>query len=302
MQSGGSVVAVGTLAYRSDAHPRKNEETEVPDFVARVRVSVEFITPAMAARWLLKDTHNRPKKMGRVEAIQRDIEEGHFDLNGETIVFADDVHGKEILSNGAHRLTAIAQSTGPGVWSVVVRGVLLRTQETVDSGVARTSGDMLHLRGEANSNVLAAALLHVYVFTERGYFGYTGGGQHVTKTELAMTLQNNPGIHDSMNFAKTCKTVVASGGLIVAAHYLTSRLDAGDAEYFFNRLGDGQGLVLGDPILTLRNVLLKDRTVPVSMLPRRRAAIIVRAWNAYRAGERLTKFQWTGQDAFPRPQ
>ena len=65
------------------------------------------ITPKDAADLLKLNTDNRSQRKGNIERIKRDIKNGQYLLNGDTIVISTE----NVLLNGQHRLEAIAAGT-----------------------------------------------------------------------------------------------------------------------------------------------------------------------------------------------
>lgn len=102
-------------------------------------VSVETITPEVAAEMLKANVANRARKR---EPIKRAILDGEWRLNGASIVFDKD----GILRDGQNRLYACVESGRP-IDTVVVRGVESRSQVTMDVGVKRQVADFLKLDG-----------------------------------------------------------------------------------------------------------------------------------------------------------
>src|SRR3990172_2754159 len=81
-------------------------------------LEVVEITPDLAARWLLSNTHNRTMKVKAIARYAADIRSGAWYVNGETIKFAAD----GTLLDGQNRLRACIEA-GRAFTSVVVRGL-----------------------------------------------------------------------------------------------------------------------------------------------------------------------------------
>jgi hypothetical protein len=81
--------------------------------------------------------------------------------------------------------------------------------------------------------------------------------------------------------------------------------DKDDRSDFFAKLVSGAGLVEGDPVLALRNFLLRDASPVAKVTSYHRMAMTCKAWNIYR--DRRTvgtlKFKAGGAkpEAFPEP-
>lgn len=105
-------------------------------------LDIETITPEMAKVYLATSKGNRILRKHTVEKYARDIANGEWRLNGETIAFSDDGN----LINGHHRLNAVLKANTP-ITTYVVRGI---TDEAnlYDRGITRSTGDNFKFSGE----------------------------------------------------------------------------------------------------------------------------------------------------------
>jgi hypothetical protein len=88
-------------------------------------------------------------------------------------------------------------------------------------------------------------------------------------------------------------------GLACAFHFFFAQIHKSKADEFIERLGDGANLSEHSPILRLRDRLNKDRASRKrDMGDAEKAAIIIKAWNAYRHGRELVTLKW--QNAGPK--
>lgn len=257
------------------------------------------VTPALAEKWLDQNNHNRNLREKAVMAYARDMESGNWAENGESIKFAKD----GTLLDGQHRLQAITLS-GVTVRMLVVTGLENGSQETMDDGRKRTLADALHLRGETNAVVLGALLRRALMW-DMGQFRNTGA-YTPTNTECLTFLAEHPECRNSATAAVALRKPVALPASIVGlTHWVFTRIDAEDAEFFFERLGTGANLPQHHPVLTLRKkareVSEGPGRVPEDML----LAFVIKAWNAYRDGDemRLLRFRPGGAqpEKFPTP-
>lgn len=261
----------------------------------------EKIGPVRAAELLELNIRNRREKPSGIEKWARSMIEG---LWQPVSVFV--ISKQKILLDGQNRLQAVIR-TGTAQWFLIIEGADEAVQDTIDSGVKRGLSDALTLRGEHNASELAAAIGQLYVYQSVGYFGATstGGGKGVTTPEGLLLLEETPGLRESVSAtAATARLLKIGSGVAACAHYLFNELNAEDADFFFQRLRDGT-VEPGHPVHTLRQDLLRDMSALRQMQPKRKAAIMVRAWNAFRDGEILTKLQWAPggarPNAFPVP-
>lgn len=261
------------------------------------RIDVLTVTPAIAREWLSRNSHNRPIRKKKVDEYTRDMKSGNWRVNGETIKFSAD----GTLLDGQHRLTAVIAADTP-VEFIVVTGLDASTQATMDAGAKRTTGDAFSLEGEKNAQILAAIVKRAWAW-ERGDHKFSMNLVPTT-TECAKFLAAFPEVRRSAEIAVRVRHqyryVLPTA--VGVAHFLFNQLSQGDAAIFFVRLGDGAELPLGHPILTLRKRLLSDAAAQKKTEDYVQLALLIRAWNAMRAGLSPTHFKpITQNDAMPVP-
>lgn len=263
---------------------------------------IEEIDPEIARDILGGNTHNRNVRQSFVRAYAADMTSGDWKWNGESIKIATD----GTVIDGQHRLLAVIES-GVTVPMLVIRGLPMDVQETVDGGIRRTFADVLKLRGESNWITLAAMVRGICLWdTGSRTFG-SGSSQGITNAMLLATLEKRPWVRDGVH---TVMRAQSNAGLPArvsgALWYAFTLIDAEDAEYFFDRLCSGEGHAAGDPIFELRKVLTTSRdNVRGERNTRYLAAVTIKAWNKYRDGETVgvLKFRVGGAnpEQFPEP-
>jgi hypothetical protein len=257
-------------------------------------VTVETVTPDMAAEWLVGNTHNRAMKDRAVAKYAADMAAGLWDLNGESIKF----NGDGRLLDGQNRLQAVI-AAGVPIVTVVVRGIEAQSQDTIDVGVPRGLADVLKLRGEISATELGSAVA--------GYWRFLRDPAGMATTDYPSihaalkVLEQNPGLRESVRVADTIRKGIglrtSVGG---AMHYITTSIDPEDAEAFWDRLLSGADLDGDHPILALRGVILADRPVHTQKMTKARLwALTVKAWNAYREGRKIKLLVWRPGGAHP---
>jgi hypothetical protein len=259
-----------------------------------LKLVVVLVTPAMAAEWLIRNTHNRTAKAKAIARYAADMVAGRWHLNGETIKFSAD----GTLLDGQNRLMACVEAGVP-FRTVVTWGVGAEGQETTDVGVRRGLADVLTLRGETMSKDLAAVIGHLWKFQR--------DPRDMSNTlvpsvpEALLILGAHPGLRESVRAADPVRAATglrtSVGGTL---HYITHTLDSEDASAFWERLTHGVGLAEDDPILRLRELLLADRVKSQQRLSTTRLwALTVKAWNAYREGRSVKLLTWRPGGAKP---
>ena len=133
----------------------------------------------------------------------------------------------------------------------------------------------------------------------------TSSAYPVTSRQVLARVQAEPSIVDI--YPLISKTRKLGSGAVVpgALYYAFSGIDADDTEVFFDKLGSGEGLSAGSPILALRNVLISLAGERGAINRVYLAALFVKAWNKYRTGEQVfqLKFRTGGAnpETFPEP-
>ena len=92
------------------------------------------------------------------------------------------------------------------------------------------------------------------------------------------------------------------GGIAAALHRTFADLDEELADMFFARVADGANLAAENPILHLRERLLRTRSSHRVRLPEAdRVALSIKAWNAYRSGRPMQLLVWRNRGAGREP-
>jgi hypothetical protein len=264
---------------------------------------LEKITVDLAHAYLGDNTHNRNVRSGKVMAYATDMKTGRWVQNGDPIRF--DINGT--LIDGQHRLLAVIESGVP-VEMFVVRGLSPKSQDTIDSGIPRKFADALKLRGFTEPALLGAATRSYYLWSIGvRRFGGTGAGVATSTPALLNCLENNPWLQAEVPlFRKLSAQAHLPSSITGALVYAFMTIDADDAEYFWERVCSDENHRQGDAIFTLRRTLLTSKDMRGSRNVTYLAAITVKAWNKYRAGEtcHLLRFSPGGAspEKFPEPQ
>lgn len=260
-----------------------------------------LIEPAQAEAWLGLNKRNRNARKAYVSALADVIRRGEWKLNGDAIRFSKDGD----LLDGQHRLRAIVEAGIP-VRSVVVAGLDPEAQDTMDRGTKRSIGDIFTIHGITEGKTMAAASSWLHRLDTGTASKFEGGGHGVSPAQALAVYERNRGLHDSSRAGR----LMADSGLrlnpsaAVALHYLFSKIDRVDADRFFDALARGTGLEAGDPILALRNALIRNASQRFRQPPHRLVAWTIKAWNLWRAGRpahTTAALVWRVTEEFPAP-
>lgn len=264
---------------------------------------VEQVSPETASKWLLKNTRNRPISQSVVKRYMRDMESGAWNYAADPIRF--DIHGN--LIDGQHRLAALSELSDISLQFLVIRGLDTETQLVMDQGRKRNAGQQLALLGVKNSNNIAAAVkLHI-IWDSGMIFKDRKTHDLITSAQIEAWVSSHAWLVEKAqeNF-RTIKNIDTNPSITLAAFFKFCQIHSDDTIKFINLLESGAGLEEGSPILALIQRQRKIRREGLVIPPRDMLSFYILAWNAWRDGKSLTKFQrprggsWTAT-SFPIP-
>lgn len=262
-----------------------------------ISFTVEVVTPEIAIKYLNTSIGNRNIKKDTITALVNALTKGTFEVNGETIVF--DQNGS--LMDGHHRMEAIVRANVPAI-CLVIRGINRNTWTTMDSGTARSLGDVFKFEGIANYNSVSTIVAGTFAMIKNKvgintlgagnklnreglsrkdalglYYKYADIWQDATK--LGINVRNKlPGLF-------TIKEVgIISAYLIICLHHSQEKVSE-----FWNLVINGDGIYA-----SLRNLFLKDmqETRFKKMSAQSRQSCIACAWNRYLIDKRAKRVQY----------
>jgi hypothetical protein len=266
----------------------------MPPDPSPVKAKMLTLTPRIAEQLLERNRHNRSVSSSRVRQYAADMRAGHWAFNGEAIKV--DADGQVL--DGQHRLLAVIEADC-SVDTLLITGLPPAAQETMDQGRARTLGDVLKLRGEADYFNLAAAVRVVCLYERDGLPYKAPFKEAPTVHECIRALDRNPAIRDSVKLAvQLRRSSLVPTSTVAGLHYLFASVSEADADDFMTKLLRGENLTAESPIFVLRDRLLVDlreRILP----PKTKLAFIIRTWNAYEQGEHISRLLWNPGGANP---
>lgn len=220
-----------------------------------------------------------------------------FKVNGETIVF--DSEGS--LMDGHHRLEAVVASGVPAIF-IVVRGIDRSTWTTMDSGTARSLGDVFRIEGIPNYNSVSSVVAGTYAMRNNKIGTNTlGAGNKLKRDGLTrddalalyykhediwqLAVRTGIGLRNKLPGYFNVKEVgVISAYLIIFLHH-----DAQKVTEFWDLVATGDGIYA-----SLRNVFLKDmqETRYKRLSSKARQSLIATAWNTHLKNKRAKRFSF----------
>lgn len=259
------------------------------------------ITPELAMSILEGNTHNRNIRQRVVDMYAADMAAGKWDgENGQTIVISDDSR----VVDGQHRLWAIVQSeTTQRI--LVVSGVPMTAQLNIDTQAKRKFGDQLKFDGEQYPNVLAGVVRNVALWEAGARRSLNNIG--VSHPQMLATLEKYPWLRESTNVAEAVRRCQPIPGSVVGlCHWLFAQIDYEDCEHFFALFrGDHDGLAKTHPVRVLQDTLARNQSSTARLPKAVMIAYVIKAWNAYRAGESISLLRYrpggANPEKFPEP-
>jgi hypothetical protein len=260
----------------------------------------QLVTPEQAQLWLDQSPHNfRSLNARSVKQFVALMKNNQWVFTAEPLIF--DTSG--YLMEGQHRLTAVIESGVPILFACV-SGVPRASVRGMNTGRSRNFADYLRSQGETNVSALAGATHAGWRFENRLVRAvYAGETPSVAVADE--WLQSHPEIRPASIEAEKVRRVLPVpaaplAAVIYAAHQVA---DADEVEYFVDRLKAGTYLRANDPILQLRNRIIKDDSLKQKLPTPERAALIIKAWNAYVHGQEISRLVWRSSgpraEAFP---
>lgn len=285
-------------------------------------VDVEFkiidVDARTAAYWLERNAeNNRREKVAKIAKYARDMATGRWLVTGDTVKITPD----GVMVDGGQRMRAVLRANSEyadfkSVRMVFAHGVPVETMHVTDTGAGRNFSDILMIEEAVNRTQVGPIVRRVCVWDQGNYI-YQRGSSSVytdpTMTELLDLYRSDPqGFDASAARAVDLRLAkIGNGTAGGTAHYVLTRLDYDQAQTFFDGVVGGANLGDRDPILVLRNRLIRasantrvDRADFLS--PTEQLYFYIRAWNGWRRDEAMDKLQLpnardvTNQN-FPQP-
>lgn len=275
-------------------------------FYDGINISLEKIAPPVAKSILdYRNKVNRPISMLHAKNLARNMTNGTWRFNGDTIRFAEN----GMLIDGQHRMMAIVMS-GMTLPFLVMRGFKMDVIKTIDQEIkTRSLTDLLAMDGVKNVLNISSTVKKYVTLKMGNTIVHTLGS---TSGSVASTVKNNYTIDELLDLYYCNKAEIVQSVSFGSSVYSKMRLMSvsevaayvwylerdkkheRDTVYgFFNRLLNISSTDC-TPINLLRDRLLRDKTSIAHMPGQNRASLIAKAWNLYCTGrgQGLTKLPY----------
>jgi len=244
------------------------------------------ITPEMAKKILEKNTINRPMNKNNVAFLVSEICRNNFVYNGEPIIISKD----GFLLDGQHRLQACIES-GRNIEVMVVRDVEKETMITIDTGRARTAGDVMSLKNIDNARSVASVCKYIIKkFDTVSMYNDNNSSTKYVKIKISNSeiLRFYNGNKDEIQELVQYSIRLVKHGVnilpaaqISAYIYLFSYEDHNCAIDFFRELITEAKLRDGTAAKLLRNKLLNDKISKMRLTKTHIRNLIIKSFRSY---------------------
>ena len=248
-----------------------------------------ILTPEKAMELLEHNTLNRPLNSQHVQRLARQIDEGKWRFNGDTIKIAKT---NDVL-DGQHRLWAVVESK-KSIETVIVHGIEREAFATIDTiRKPRSGGDTLALSGATRYRNITATALKWLLRWQRGIMeDYRAPQNRIENSDVETAYANNPQIIRAVERAAKLRGLANSPIMAFFYYVLTNRNEA-LAERMMATLEDPGNVGVNDPFFRLRLYFTSDHHKIKSPLVT--IALAFKAANAASKNQKVQVLNWRNQ-------
>lgn len=263
-----------------------------------MKVQVMTIGPEEAATFLAMNTHNRMIRPRHVAFLADEIRGGRWHLTNDAITVSE----TNVLLNGQHRLRAIIDAGTP-VQLLVLFGADVESQVVTDTGNRRNLADALRIAGFDNLAALAATVTFVFRMTDPLLsFPATRAKKYPYQPQIDFAIKHESELFEAIRMARHVREhLVFPGRIISGLWFLQAELDREDADTFWCSIASGAALAEDDPRLIWRRWCERLRTNGRNTITTEpvQVAMVIKAWNTWRAGGTTRLLTWKPGGASP---
>lgn len=243
-------------------------------------VSVLFVTPEIAKKFLSKNDINRPLKPYAISDYSRQMGVGLWEENtGIPLLFATD----GTLLDGQQRLSALIKAN-ISMYFYIIKGLDKDVFSVIDKHLRRTSADTFHSLQIENSSQLSSGIRR-YFNLKSGKLAFASAIK-ISDKELLTLYYNRVDFWN--NAIVMCRNWYSIDRMLSPSDYLAfyaffRDIDEDGAFDFMSMLGEGINLSIGSPIKALRDRLITSKSNPkLKLMQFEKTALIIKAWNLFR--------------------
>lgn len=259
------------------------------------------LTPTMATQLLEHNNLNRPLSDAHVSRIARQIIDGKWRFNGDTIKIAD---SGDVL-DGQHRIWAVIEAN-IAVETIIVSGIPKDAFSTIDTlRKPRNGGDVVALAGQVRYRTITANALAWLIRWQRGVLErYKEPINRIENSDIEEAFKaHEKGIIRAVERAVSIRKV-ANPSLMGFIYYIASNQNPELAEQMMASLDNPGRLPQSHPLFQLRiyytNQAMNHRATKDPLVS---IALTFKALNAAFRNQDLKQLKWLNQgtkpEAFP---
>lgn len=255
-----------------------------------VRTQKMIVKPDLAKKWIAVNSKaNRNINPLRVDQYCRDMTDGEWQFNGESIKFS----AGGTLVDGQHRLLACIQAGVPFETNVIF-GLQEDAIFTIDSNMVRTTAHMLKMtQGTTYATAISGSLSWLWKYTTN----QLKTGRAPSRHEVLNLLREHPGIETSVK--RVTKITLGPASVLAFCHYLFSRQDQTLADAFFDAIETGEHMKAGDPVYLLRERLIARKISRAKMPMLELIALFFKSWQQTKLNKPMKLLRWMITEDFP---
>jgi hypothetical protein len=244
-----------------------------------------LVTPYLASKLLEKNIDNRRISQAVVNSYADEMSNGNW--REDTFEFIK-ISKDGFLLDGQHRLLAVIKSQ-KSINFQLAYGLPKDIFPVLDTGSNRSSRDVFSIKKIDNANVITASIKS-YIINKRGY-GRTHDSNlrlRITNTIILEEYESRPefwqevatfGLKGYRNFAHVLSSTTIGS---FYAHF--NDFSPEQSRDFISQLCTGENVV-NSTIITLRNLLIKDKISTKKISSDDKYNLIIKSWNAFRLGK-----------------
>ncbi|MEI6187061.1 MAG: hypothetical protein WCP46_00975 [Alphaproteobacteria bacterium] len=261
----------------------------------------EYITPQMARELLKGNNSNRSLNENRILFYAKAMKNGEWKEDTAEMIKLSISNN---LIDGQHRLHALIKANA-SIYMHVAYNISESVFDVLDTGKARSAGDILSSKGIPNPTKISSSISGYYNLKKGNRFMHQQKSTTLSNQEVLKYYNEKPEFWQKVaNKArvwegKFSRVLPLS---FIASHYvLFSEISIESAEVFFTQLCTGEN-ISNATMHTIRKCFLDDK-LNISKIPTNNKSIyILKAWNAFRMKKEIKRiiFDLSKED-FPRP-
>lgn len=244
---------------------------------------------------------NRTINRNRVLFYAKQMKEGKWQLNGETIIFSD----HNVLLNGYHRMNAVIEA-GLSVEFLVVRGISEEAFRTIDTGKPRSTGDIYKMSDILNATSVAAIVRKYFMLSSGSSTATHDNNQpqdkmKVSNADLLDIYYTNPDTFQEFCNYSSCLRKKYNfyaqseiGGIMCYLH-LTKGYDKSKIYDFFNEVYQysPSSYPAADfiPAVLLRERLIHAALNKQNLTLRYKQELLAKVWNLWNDGKNIKQLK-----------